>query len=84
MANIKSQKKTIRQDAKRTALNKSYKSGMKTAIKKAKASGNKKDINAAVKLIDGAVTKKILHKNRAAAMKSKVMKYKKENSKKKA
>jgi small subunit ribosomal protein S20 len=81
MANIKSQKKSIRQDAKRTALNKSYKSKMKTAIKKAKASGAKKDINAAVKLIDGAVTKKILHKNRAAAIKSKVMKYLKEKKK---
>ena len=75
MANIKSQKKTIRQDAKRTARNKSYKSAMKTAIKKAKASGDAKDINAAVKLIDGAVTKKVIHKNRAAAIKSKVMKY---------
>jgi ribosomal protein S20 len=48
---------------------------MKTAIKKAKASGDAKDINAAVKLIDGAVTKKVIHKNRAAAIKSKVMKY---------
>jgi small subunit ribosomal protein S20 len=74
MANIKSQKKSIRQDEKRTARNKSYKSAMKTAIKTAKASGDAKDINAAVKLIDGAVTKKVIHKNKAASLKSKVMK----------
>jgi small subunit ribosomal protein S20 len=73
MANIKSQKKSIRQDEKRTARNKAYKSQMKTAIKKAK-SGDAKDINAAVKLIDGAVTKHVIHKNKAATLKSKVMK----------
>ena len=75
MANIKSQKKSIRQDEKRTARNKSYKSAMKTAMKKAKVSGDAKDINAAVKLIDGAVTKRVIHKNKAATLKSKVMKY---------
>jgi small subunit ribosomal protein S20 len=74
MANIKSQKKSIRQDEKRAARNKSYKSAMKTAIKKAKVSGDAKDINAAVKLIDGAVTKHVIHKNKAATLKSKVMK----------
>ena len=74
MANIKSQKKSIRQDEKRTARNKAYKSAMRTAMKKALDSGDKKDINAAVKLIDGAVTKKVIKKNRAASYKSRVMK----------
>ena len=74
MANIKSQKKSIRQDEKRAAANKAFKSQMKTAIKKAKSTGDAKDINAAVKLIDSAVTKGVIHKNKAASLKSKVMK----------
>jgi small subunit ribosomal protein S20 len=73
MANIQSQKKTIRQDAKRTLINKSFKSAVKTAVKKALTTRDAKDISAAVKLIDAGVTKGIFHKNKAANMKSRVM-----------
>ena len=74
MANIKSQKKSIKQDEKRAARNKAFKSQMKTAIKKAETTSDSKDINVAVKLIDSAVTKGVIKKNNAANLKSKVMK----------
>lgn len=79
MANIKSAKKRILTNEKSAFRNKSIKSDLKTAIKKADAavaenSKNKEEvIKAAVKKIDMAVSKGILHKNTAARKKSHLM-----------
>ena len=76
MPNIKSAKKRVKVIETKTAKNKAYTSSMKTQIKKANAAieNNAADkeavVNDAVKKIDGAVTKGILHKNTAARKKS--------------
>ncbi len=76
MPNIKSAKKRVLISEANYMRNKSYRSGLKTAIKKADAaleagSEDKAEcVKAAVKKIDEAVTKGILHKNNAARKKS--------------
>lgn len=77
MPNIKSQKKRVKTNEKRRAYNSSFKSSMRTAIKKVKTSveaGNKDeatlDLNLAYKKLDKAQSKGILHKNNVARKKS--------------
>ncbi len=74
MANIKSNEKSRRQDDVRELSNKSSKSRIKTAMKKAIASKKQEDVNNAVKLIDSAVTSGVFHANKAARLKSKMHK----------
>ena len=76
MPNIKSAKKRVLISEANYMRNKSYRSGLKTAIKKADAAieagaeDKAECVKAAVKKIDEAVTKGILHKNNAAHKKS--------------
>ncbi len=76
MPNIKSAEKRVKITAVRTARNKAYNSALKTAIKKANAAietsaDNKEDVvRNAVKTIDKAAAKGIIHKNTAAHRKS--------------
>lgn len=85
MANIKSAKKRIKIIAKRTLRNKMIKSRVKTAIRRFEEAVNgnnnpeelKKVLINAVKTIDKAETKGVVHKNWAARKKSKI--YKKYN-----
>jgi len=72
MANIKSNAKSRRQDDKRELRNKSLKSEIKTAMKKANASQAAADVNNAVALINKAVTKGVFHANKAARLTSKM------------
>ncbi len=81
MANIKSTKKRIKTNEKARLRNKSYKSSMRTAIKKLEQAIIDKDkdkalelYNEAGKKLDKAVTKGLAHKNYAARNKSKLMK----------
>ncbi|MFM7125798.1 MAG: 30S ribosomal protein S20 [Actinomycetota bacterium] len=78
MANIKSQKKRIITNAKRAERNKAVKSELKTRYKSAASSigtdGNTEDVRLAVKRIDMAAAKGIIHKNTAARRKSRLMK----------
>lgn len=78
---IKSAKKKLRQDKKRTVANLSYKKQYKEAIKKAIAGieGKVKDgaLKKAYSAIDKATKKGIIHKNKAARLKSQVSKSKK-------
>lgn len=80
MPNIKSAKKRVKVIATKTLRNKSLNSALKTTIKKANVniannSENKSDfVKLAIKKIDQAVTKGILHKNTAARKKSKLVK----------
>lgn len=74
MANIKSNEKSRRQDDKRELRNKSTKSEIKTAMKKANAEQTADTVNHAVKLIDSAVTSGVFHANKAARLKSKMHK----------
>ena len=76
MANIKSAKKI----ATKTARNKAAKSALKTAIKKAyyavdtNADNKQEAVRFAIKKIDQAAAKGLLHKNTAARRKSNLQK----------
>ncbi|GIM28106.1 30S ribosomal protein S20 [Clostridium polyendosporum] len=79
MANIKSAKKRIRVSEKKTLVNKIVKSALKTAIKKfevAVAASNadeaKVSFTGAVKALDMAASKGVIHKNMAARKKSRL------------
>jgi small subunit ribosomal protein S20 len=78
VANIKSQKKRILTNAKRAERNKAVKSELKTRVKSAitsaGAESNTEDVRVAVKRIDMAAAKGIIHKNTAARRKSRLMK----------
>ena len=77
MANIKSQKKRIITNAKRAERNKAVKSELKTRIKNAQTTigtdDNAEAVRLAVKRIDMAATKGIIHPNAAARKKSRLM-----------
>lgn len=76
MPNIKSAKKRVLVNNTKAAQNKATKSALKTAIKKANAAiaanaENKVELtNEAIKKIDQAAAKGIIHKNNAAHKKS--------------
>lgn len=76
MPNIKSAKKRVLVIAKKTARNKAFNSALKTEIKKANAAvaanaDNKAEaVRVAIKKIDQAAAKGIMHKNTAARKKS--------------
>jgi small subunit ribosomal protein S20 len=82
---IKSAKKKLRADKKRTIQNKGVKNLVKELVKKAKASKSEKAVIEAVVAIDKATKKNIFHKNKAARFKSTLSKLlsKKESSPKK-
>ena len=76
MPNIKSAKKRVKVTQVKTLRNKAFNSALKTELKKANAAVEANDDNKAeavrlaVKKIDQAVAKGILHKNNAARKKS--------------
>ncbi|MCI6495853.1 MAG: 30S ribosomal protein S20 [Anaeromassilibacillus sp.] len=76
MPNIKSAKKRVKVIATKTAQNKAIKSALKTAVKKAyiaidtNADNKAEAVSLAVKKIDQAAAKGIMHKNTAARSKS--------------
>lgn len=76
MPNIKSAKKRVAVSKVRAARNKSRNSALKTAIKKANAAAEAKSadapelINQAIKKVDQAAAKGLIHKNNAARKKS--------------
>lgn len=78
MANIKSQKKRILTNNKRHERNKAVKTEMKTRTKQATESigtdTNAEDVRLAMKRIDSAAAKGVIHKNSAARKKSRLMK----------
>ena len=80
MANIKSQIKRNRQTVKRTARNKAVRSELRTRTKTAHAAfeqgGEQADeaLRLAIKRIDKAAAKGVIHKNQAANRKSRLMK----------
>lgn len=81
MPNIKSAKKRVLVTEKKTAINKSAKSELKTAMKKfdaAVATGDKEAVAAVypatVSAVDVAAQKNVIHKNNAANKKAKMAK----------
>lgn len=83
MPNIKSAKKRVRSNAKKENVNTLVSSSMRTAIKnveKSAKAGNKeetaKNLNIAVQRIDKAAKSGLVHKNKAARLKSRLTKLK--------
>jgi small subunit ribosomal protein S20 len=74
VANIKSQKKRNLTNAKAHERNKAVRSEMKSRVKAAKTTGDDADVRAAIKRIDSAAQKGVIHKNAAARKKSRLMK----------
>lgn len=76
MPNIKSAKKRVKVNATKAAANKSRKSNLKTILKAAdNAVDNKEEaIRVAIKRVDQACAKGLMHKNKAARKKSQLAK----------
>ena len=71
---IRSAKKKLRVDKRREFSNKKYKLLIQSSIKKAEKSPTVKNVQTAVKSIDKGVKNKILHKNKASRLKSRLSK----------
>ncbi|MET0143972.1 MAG: 30S ribosomal protein S20 [Ilumatobacteraceae bacterium] len=78
MANIKSQKKRNLTNAKRAERNKATKSELKTRVRNAVATigedNHEEALRLAVKRLDMAAAKGVIHRNQAARRKSRLMK----------
>jgi small subunit ribosomal protein S20 len=70
----KSARKKLRKDKKRELANKKLKNLLKKSIKTAKKDPKYKNIQEAISLIDKAAKKNIIHKNKAARIKSSLAK----------
>jgi small subunit ribosomal protein S20 len=79
VANIKSQKKRILTNAKSAERNKSVKSELRTRVKTAMRNvgtdDSEESVRLAVKRLDMAAAKGIIHPNQAARRKSRLMKH---------
>ena len=80
MANIRSARKRIRSDEKKTVRNRAIKSDLNTSIRNARAALLSKEVEAsqvevmnAVSKLDKAADKGVIHRNNAARRKSKLM-----------
>ena len=73
MPNIASAKKRLRQSIKRAEHNKTIRSKMKTTLKKALTDSSPDNVRVAVKAVDKAAKRQIIHQNKAARLKAKVM-----------
>lgn len=71
---IKSAKKKLRADKKRKAFNSKLSHTLNSSIRKAKKTPSEKNINEAISIIDKSAKNKIIHKNKAGRIKSKLSK----------
>lgn len=71
---IKSAKKKLRKDKKRTLANNKWRSLLDTIVKKAKKSPSVKTVSQAFAFVDKSAKKHLIHKNKAARIKSSLSK----------
>lgn len=71
---IKSAKKKLRQDRKKTLQNKSLENFFKKMVKMAQKNPIKENIQKAVSSVDKAAKQNVIHKNKAARIKSSLAK----------
>ena len=74
MPNIKSAKKRMRSNAKKADINKLVYGSMKTAVKKFEKDNTNDNLNIALQRIDKAKNSGLVHKNKAARLKSRLTK----------
>ena len=82
MPNIKSAKKKLKQDRVRAKRNLKYDHLIEKAIKEVKKKKEHGSLKKVYSIIDKAAKKKIIHKNKAARLKSRISKLAKKNEKK--
>ncbi|MBI2420670.1 MAG: 30S ribosomal protein S20 [Candidatus Levybacteria bacterium] len=70
----KSAQKKLRQDKKRQITNKTLRETLKKSLKKTIKNPDLKKISEATRVIDKAVKKSLIHKNKAARLKSRLSK----------
>lgn len=79
MPRIKSAKKAMRQSRRHAVVNRAQRSALRTALKRVRSAGTKQEATAAyasaVRLLDRAARKGLIHKNNAARNKSRLAKY---------
>ena len=79
MPRIKSAKKAMRQARRHTVVNRAQRSALRTALKRVRSAGTKQEAAsayaAAVRLLDRAARKGLIHKNNAARNKSRLARY---------
>ncbi len=71
---IRSAIKKLRKDKVRTAKNRKRKLILKAAIKKIRSTKSKKDLQAVFSALDKAAKVRLIHKNKAARLKSRLSK----------
>lgn len=71
---LQNAKKKLRQDKKRTIHNRKIKDTLKLLIKTAKAKKTREDVNKAFSGVDKAAKHNLIHKNKAARIKSSLSK----------
>jgi len=81
---IKSAIKKLRKDIKRTKANDVFRNELDRALRTAKKSPSAKSVSGAVSAVDRAVKKNLMHKNRAAHIKSSLSKLAKPGTKAKS
>jgi len=69
-----SAKKALRRDRRRAIVNKGIKEKAKEVLKKVRKSPTKKNLQEASSVLDKAVKKKVIHKNKANRLKSRLSK----------
>jgi len=76
---IKSAKKAMRQSRRHAVVNRAQRSALRTALKRVRAAATKQEATqaytAAVRLLDRAARKGLIHKNNAARNKSRLAKF---------
>lgn len=79
MANHKSSKKRMRQDAKKRLHNRYYKKSARTAIKSLREMTNEEEAKAVlpkvISIVDKLAKRNMVHKNKASNLKSKLTKF---------
>lgn len=79
MPRIKSAKKAMRQSRRHAVVNRAQRSALRTALKRVRGATTKDEATqayaAAVRLLDRAARKGLIHKNNAARNKSRLAKY---------
>ena len=70
----KSAKRALRGSKRKESINKLIVSGLEVAVRQAQKSKNSAKIVTAVSLVDRAAKKKVIHKNKAARIKSQLSK----------
>jgi len=71
---LQSAKKALRRDRRRAVINKKLKEKVKEVLKKVRKNPTKKNLQEASSVLDKAVKKKVIHKNKANRLKSRLSK----------